>query len=357
MRPVNKLPPVTYVPPQTLKFASPPNSGGATNPVNIVFGVNNNTPIQTTALLAKMFEFSQKANLSTNEGKAFSILKKKMATIYGNSRNDLISNLGQFCSFCGMPVYDSALAVEHTLPKKSFPNLTISYANFLLVCPSCNSKKGNKPSYTKAKAWTGKANPPLNEVEDAARNHFIWATNVDAYRSFRPNFNYKLAKDDNHYLPLTTVEYMSLGNSFIKFDGGYVVANIYSTQGNKFQKAYVRVEVLGTKTEATAMIDLIKQNDYLPDDPRLSDRRIMNLTKTWLVAMLQLNYFNQAVSSGNSALMDAFFNQILLLATSQGYYYMWVYLMNNFDNNLVTKFVQDSNNKTYYPGTNTTQVP
>lgn len=63
---------------------------------------------------------------------------------YGTARRELISLIGQYCSYCESPV-GSRLAIEHRLPKHYFPHLGFRWSNFLLACDSCNSIKGATP--------------------------------------------------------------------------------------------------------------------------------------------------------------------------------------------------------------------
>jgi uncharacterized protein (TIGR02646 family) len=62
---------------------------------------------------------------------------------YQEARGDLITRLGEYCSFCETPL-GASLAVEHMLPKKWHPHLEKDWNNFLLACTNCNSTKGYK---------------------------------------------------------------------------------------------------------------------------------------------------------------------------------------------------------------------
>jgi uncharacterized protein (TIGR02646 family) len=61
---------------------------------------------------------------------------------YGDARDDLVEQLGSYCSYCEIQL--SSLAVEHIQPKKLYPILEKEWNNFLLACPSCNSIKKDK---------------------------------------------------------------------------------------------------------------------------------------------------------------------------------------------------------------------
>ncbi|MCX7108579.1 MAG: HNH endonuclease [Proteobacteria bacterium] len=68
---------------------------------------------------------------------------------WGNARRQLIAAIGPYCSYCGLRI-NSNLAIEHILPKSSFPDSAYAWSNFLLACPSCNSCKGDKPDINAA---------------------------------------------------------------------------------------------------------------------------------------------------------------------------------------------------------------
>ncbi|HEY9260241.1 HNH endonuclease signature motif containing protein, partial [Chitinophaga sp.] len=109
---------------------------------------------------------------------------------YGNARASLIENYGQYCNYCGMPVQDSSLAVEHRLPKAEFPGLMLNYMNFFLACPMCNSYKGSKPTYTVCKNWAikkqGIPKPNMVEVGNGGYDRQVWPNRPTAYTGFTP---------------------------------------------------------------------------------------------------------------------------------------------------------------------------
>ena len=67
------------------------------------------------------------------------VITKSMAM----RRNDLIDRIGDYCSYCEIPI-PSGPDVEHVQPKKHHTDLICSWDNFLLACSNCNSIKGNK---------------------------------------------------------------------------------------------------------------------------------------------------------------------------------------------------------------------
>lgn len=67
----------------------------------------------------------------------------KLYKKYDDARDDLIACLGDYCSYCEMKI--PTPAVEHIQPKSLANSLKLSWSNFLLACPSCNSVKKDKP--------------------------------------------------------------------------------------------------------------------------------------------------------------------------------------------------------------------
>jgi uncharacterized protein (TIGR02646 family) len=61
---------------------------------------------------------------------------------YADARDDLISRIGDYCSYCESPLLNPA--VEHIQPKNKEPGLETSWSNFLLACTFCNSIKNDK---------------------------------------------------------------------------------------------------------------------------------------------------------------------------------------------------------------------
>ncbi|MBF9222965.1 HNH endonuclease signature motif containing protein [Hymenobacter ruricola] len=62
---------------------------------------------------------------------------------YKDWRFDLINQIGKYCSYCNMPLYDSP-QVEHVAPKSPVPGLALAWDNMLLACGACNSIKNDR---------------------------------------------------------------------------------------------------------------------------------------------------------------------------------------------------------------------
>ncbi len=60
---------------------------------------------------------------------------------YNKAKADLLSRLGEYCSYCERL---GDLHVEHVVPKRYRPDLEQEWTNFLLGCANCNAIKGDR---------------------------------------------------------------------------------------------------------------------------------------------------------------------------------------------------------------------
>lgn len=61
---------------------------------------------------------------------------------YQDAKYPLGANIGEYCSYCELPVSDAALEVEHIQAKSltKYKHLEFSWINFLLACSRCNGR-------------------------------------------------------------------------------------------------------------------------------------------------------------------------------------------------------------------------
>lgn len=151
-------------------------------------GADNATLLSTAQKLIKTLE----TQLSWYESMVLPHIERITRT-YTQARGDLITNIGQYCSYCEMPLAAS-LAVEHMLPKKWFWNNSVSWDNFLLACPICNSIKNDEPSAGRAKreALKTKPDPNWHDLEVAARSLYFWPSDAVNYTSFPANYRHSV---------------------------------------------------------------------------------------------------------------------------------------------------------------------
>lgn len=123
--------------------------------------------------------------------------QKRINGVYGLARGDLITNIGQYCSYCEMPLAAS-LAVEHMLPKADFPIVALSWTNFLLACSVCNAYKNAKPSREtgkKAALAQGIPPPPNNAaIRTAALSTYLWPNDGTTYTNWQTFFRFQMKK-------------------------------------------------------------------------------------------------------------------------------------------------------------------
>lgn len=81
-----------------------------------------------------------------------------------------IAGPGQRCMCCSG---SEAAQVEHYRPKAIYPNLALTWKNFLWICGICNQAKGDRFE---------EGNPPLNPIDDDIWAHFF----IDQYGNLTP---------------------------------------------------------------------------------------------------------------------------------------------------------------------------
>lgn len=179
----------------------------------------------------------------------------KLPALYGRSRRQLITNIGQYCSYCELPLAAS-LAVEHMLPKSDFPLVSLIWDNFLLACPLCNSYKNDKPTRERGVQLSpnlgahipavAPASPPsaLEEgwIKDAAIGSYLWPSDAAHFTTFEQFFQYQMVKvlydDAGQQLTSANIAPVLLGqwikSNQLKFEsdsGNAVIASVKDKLG------------------------------------------------------------------------------------------------------------------------------
>lgn len=258
---------------------------------------------------------------------------------YQNARLSLIGNFGQYCSYCGMPVLDSSLAVEHMLPKSVFPDVMMCYPNFLLACPNCNSDKSAEPKYSDALTWAKKTNfnPNYNQIKDGGYLYAIWPDNRDipagtpinddAYMAFSLAL-YELDEPNNQWKIINKTNGMDLDNKWINIQKNVVWANVLGYTGPLLTGTYFTADgPANIKERAQDMIDMVDFDSVNSTDKKMTNRRLLNRTITFFEALaafrrLQLCY-NQDKST-NKDLYEFLCQQVFTTARYSGFYEVWI---------------------------------
>lgn len=331
----------------------------------------------TTKVLQVLFELTEqndgKVNWGNLKGKdkalvpaLISYFSKNDAMKYGNARGSLIDNYGQYCSYCGTMVQDTALAIEHCLPKAVFPSEMLYYKNFFLCCPSCNSNKGSKPTYAEGLAWAKKTypKPTTQQVLQGGMDRQLWPDAGQAWTGFPFRMVDTLAK-----VPPIDMKYaLDLNNVFVGITDNIVSAKIVGYKGGATvtvaaQEITDNFKSPTLQEQEDNFIKIVKINDF--DKGNYSDRRTTNRTVTWLNTLLSVNLLN--MFTPGSAGWTLQLQQMFITIRNAGFYEQWLWLFWYLSppsvgaNSLYTRFKAASTDPAqpnfYFPGTDASKLP
>jgi hypothetical protein len=280
---------------------------------------------------------------------------------YGNARGALIDNYGQYCSYCGTPVQDTALAIEHRLPKAEFPSEMLFYNNFFLACPSCNSWKGSQPDYATARSWAAQYNNPPNiqQILTGGYQRQLWPNSgTIAWNGF-PSFFWNVT--NNAIINLGDA--LNLNNRQVSVVQNTVQANI-----NNYPGTITVTALIGTNAntpvlqqQETNLVNIVQLNNSAVNV--YSDRRVTNRTVVWLNVLASLKNLQPFIGTNAFGLM---LQQITMTAKSAGFYEVWSWLFYQISPpntlNSVYLFFRLLTTTTtqplyYFPGTNAANLP
>ncbi|MEO6326037.1 MAG: HNH endonuclease signature motif containing protein [Thermoanaerobaculia bacterium] len=294
---------------------------------------------------------------------------------YLAARPDLVAMLGEYCSFCELPIAGHLLAIEHRAPKELYPNYMIWWWNFLLACRDCNSAKGTLPPRATATGWSGVVAPTEQQLINAIIARYYWPDrDADSYRRFLPS--YYRNTDGLAPVLLTSADASDRQNLRRSNTEDEVRADVFdAANGGLKLNRYVEVRIaynggaaaIGARSLALTGLD---QNE---------NARVAKRTLAWLGLCGRLNtLFNaiaaQASTANGRIVFDAQWPLILALAVARGFYSVWVEILTGypFPANMTTgglqadlgaQFVYDTNpaNNVHadevFAGTNYAQVP
>jgi hypothetical protein len=169
---------------------------------------------------------------------------------------------------------DASLAVEHVQPKSLYSALELDWGNFLLACTNCNSTKND---------------------QDVELNNYYW-----------PDL-------DNTFLVFTYLQ------------GGLVHPHPHPQLNNQ------------EKIKAKATLKLTGLDKLFVNDPKVSDRRLLNRRETWDIAIMSLNHLHLR---DNPEMRK----QITFTAIGHGYWSVWMTVFKD-DPDMLRRFIEA------FPGT------
>ena len=280
---------------------------------------------------------------------------------YGNARLALINNYGQYCNYCGMKVDDSSLAVEHRLPKAEFPGEMVSYDNFFLACPICNSFKGSKPSYNTSENWAIKEqsikNPKMPQIIAGGYDTQTWPDDKYAWKGLEPVL---VEASSGKEIPVASA--IDYNNEIIDRKDNKITALIQNYKKNpivveiRFKEASGKVGKLPKQLEN--FIKIVSLNKVSSDE-KVSDRRIYNRTIAWFDALSSLRVLS--TYPPDSKRFQNYEAAMFRMAKLSGYFSVWSWLFylitqNTTGNQSVydnyKQAVDDDGDEAYIPGTN-----
>lgn len=262
---------------------------------------------------------------------------------WGNARRELINRIGAYCSYCGSSVF-SHLAIEHRLPKSTFPAKAFHYPNFLLACSSCNSAKGNNPNQATAPGHPLVTDQAINVITNLAGHAYYWPDFADpdfADPTILWPFPFRVSM--NWITPTRTR--LAFGNVVLPQDMGrlrekYVAGELMVDRGLYYEpygpagryKHYFGVALGPTpnmdssKNEAVQrIIDLASLNRVLLASQAAGtiDRRIETRTKAYFTANIIKEQLDQAVAIGPE-LYALVKEQAAVTIANTGHWLVWL---------------------------------
>jgi 5-methylcytosine-specific restriction endonuclease McrA len=249
---------------------------------------------------------------------------KKLGEHYGRSRLDLFNSIGEVCTYCGMPIRDAA-HVEHIVPKAWFPDQVLLWANFLLACRDCNSRKSSRPSGQQGDTvadyvWpqTDLQGRMIAHVLCAYENKFVFQNSQAAPIPY----SFISVKD--------LCLWMWKGNITIAiakkgtWEAVLTITTVNPQTNTRTVKTY-NLAVLLSYADPKAKAfgdDIFTLNSYT-DSPEVSDRRMTERTQAWVQAVDAVRNV-RTVRTAPTAVRQAVIQQALDTIRATGFWLVWV---------------------------------
>jgi hypothetical protein len=300
---------------------------------------------------------------------ARNLLQGRLEDIYTTSRLPMAQMIGDYCSFCELPLGGHLLATEHRSAKDPYPTFTVWWWNFALACRDCNSIKGQQPARATVIGWSAAMVPTEDDLYNEIEARYYWPNiDVNTYRRIRISF---WMDTQGAPVQLTGAEFSDRNNIERSFVGALVRANVW--QGGVFRlNRYVEAQVYNRKPnpEGARTLTLTGLSDQ--DTARSALR-----TRAWLTCCLQRDVMLNGLAVIPNAHKDAAFTTswtlLLMTAVLRGFYSTWVRVLSKRGfpahvnaggfANLAERFVHETqagnapNIGCIVPGTDVTKVP
>ncbi|MEO1030970.1 MAG: HNH endonuclease [Bacteroidota bacterium] len=365
MRPVNKGPSnAGYTPPTNLTF-----TGANGTIMQKIY--NTTSPLLTDCLnlwLAGVtggtYPIAHPPVTVAEMNTAASAIQSRVNDIYKQASVPLTSTLGDFCSYCEIPL-PGLVEVEHVLPKSMYPTFSCDWSNFLMSCGPCNTKKGNDPNRATVYGWLGGSGtfPESAYLNQIRLLHYVWPdNNAQAYRLLLNILTYN---NSGTWTPVLTKNAADPRNEVVSFNiATRTVVGLFYNGTSTPVTADVKVAI-GPNTsfsapeqaKATQMINLCGLNDAGSLDSTY-DRRVVNRTLTWFKVCTAWKFIDTINDQAQFALV---WPLIESQARAAGFYSLWVTILNEYKTpngtNVGAYFATTVNKDLYFPNTVTTYIP
>ena len=178
--------------------------------------------------------------------------RKKADAAYPLARGDLVEGIGQYCSYCELPAVAN-LAIEHVLPRSSFPALTASWDNFLLSCAACNSMKSGLPDYLAFQPRDLPFDAPGQDLATTGGQALMSVlTPLDVDPDFLSNFSYRLVQVGRAGTDRLFVR--EVDESFLYGDDATPPEMLPSAVGGVMARVYRRIRGKGLRGDSIAQV-------------------------------------------------------------------------------------------------------
>jgi hypothetical protein len=362
MRPINKgASNPKYTQPTNIQFG-----GDNINPMKRIFGTSNPTLSECLdywlASVKKVAYPTKKTVSTTSKEKALKAIELRIDKIYKQASVPLTQHLGNFCSYCEIPL-PGLVEVEHVVPKSNYPTFSTDWYNFLMSCGPCNTQKWTSPTRSTVKTWIGKADPTEAEYQTEIRTkNYVWP-DIDAssYQDLPCELWFNKVSGGG-WEKKNTWDAADFRNHVVSMSipDRTVRAAIYSGTSITYVDVQVRISTSkSANSYGTQMIKLCGLN--IPGNSFLTyDRRLINRTMAWFTITMAAGLLENVTTQAE---FDLMWPLILSHAQSTGFYSVWVTILDTYVANwdksikLSTLFVKDSDQPLYFPNTNKSKVP
>lgn len=261
-----------------------------------------------------------------NRARARNIMRQRLAAEYGTARADLTAMIGDYCSFCEMPIAAHLLGVEHRAPKAPYPTYTVWWDNFLLACRDCNSIKASRPARATVFGWLGGGPATEAQLVNEIEARYYWADlDVGTYRVIQRTYWRDTQAAVAAQVQLAGVEYADR-NNWLRLAGLDVVRADVMSAGAMTNNSFVEVRIANNGGGAVGTRTIALLGLELQETGRSAER-----TVAWLTACQNVDNLLTAVLAVHAnfhhvrtIVFNAVWNMMLQLAVNAGFYSVWV---------------------------------